>query len=132
MPVDLAGQRDDQARPAPSPQGLGANTRRRGSRPAVFYAAASGLLHRREGDEISGVLPRSDGVSEFGEDRCEPMPRVDIPAELVVAATEILHERVPGTDHARRAEPFQTRASAAAGPSDVHDRLRRDYLRTAQ
>jgi hypothetical protein len=41
------------------------------------------------------VLRRSDGAGEFGEDRCEPMPSIDIPAEFVVAATEVLHERVP-------------------------------------
>jgi hypothetical protein len=35
------------------------------------------------------------------------MSRLGIHAEFVVAATEVLHERVPGTDHARRAEPFQ-------------------------
>jgi hypothetical protein len=54
------------------------------------------------------VLSRSDGEGEFGEDRCEPMPSIDIPAEFVVTATKILHERVPGTDHPCRAQPFQT------------------------
>jgi hypothetical protein len=45
------------------------------------------------------VLPRSDGVSEFGEDRCELMPWIDIHPEFVVAASEVLDERVSGTDH---------------------------------
>jgi hypothetical protein len=71
-----------------------------------WWVDETGLLHRREADEISGVLARSDGVSEFGEDRCEPMPSIDIPAEFVVSATKILHERVPGTDHPCRAQPF--------------------------
>jgi hypothetical protein len=46
---------------------------------------------------ISAVLPRSDGAGEFGEDRCEPMAWVDIHAEFVVSASEVLDERVPGT-----------------------------------
>jgi hypothetical protein len=41
------------------------------------------------------VLPRSDGAGEFGEDRCESMPWVDIHAEFVVAAVEVLDESVP-------------------------------------
>ena len=44
---------------------------------------------------------------EFGEDRRQPMSCLGVHAEFVVAATEVLHERVTGTDHARRAEPFQ-------------------------
>jgi hypothetical protein len=50
---------------------------------------------------------RSDGAGEFGEGRREPMPPVDIRAEFVVAATEVLHESVPGTDHPCRAELFE-------------------------
>jgi hypothetical protein len=49
----------------------------------------------------SVVLPRSDGAGEFGEDRCEPMPLVDIHAEFIVAATQVLHECVPGADRVR-------------------------------
>jgi hypothetical protein len=48
---------------------------------------------------FSGVLPRSDGVGEFGEDCCEPMSWVDIPAEFVVASSEVLDKRMSGTDH---------------------------------
>jgi hypothetical protein len=40
------------------------------------------------------VLPRSEGVGEFGEDRCEPMPWIDIHAELVVAASEVRDDTV--------------------------------------
>jgi hypothetical protein len=36
------------------------------------------------------------------------MPWISIPTEFVVAATEILDERVPSTDHASRAELRQT------------------------
>jgi hypothetical protein len=36
------------------------------------------------------------------------MPSVDIHAEFVVAATEILDERVPGADYPCQAQPFQT------------------------
>jgi hypothetical protein len=35
------------------------------------------------------------------------MPSVDIPAEFVVAAAEVLDEGVPGTDHSCRAGSFQ-------------------------
>jgi len=55
-------------------------------------------MHRREADEISGVLPRLDGAGEFGEDRCEPLPSIDIAAEFIVTATKVLHERVPCED----------------------------------
>jgi hypothetical protein len=55
-----------------------------------------------------GVLARSDGAGELGEGRCEPMPLVDIHAEFVVVVMEVLDERVPGIDHPRRAQPFQT------------------------
>jgi len=45
------------------------------------------------------------------------MPSVDIHAQFVVSATEILQERVPGTDHPRRTESFE----AAQQPVDVFD-----------
>jgi hypothetical protein len=44
------------------------------------------------------VAPELDGVGEFGEDRGDPMPRVDIDTKFVVSAAEVLDERVPGTD----------------------------------
>ena len=37
------------------------------------------------------------------------MPWISVPTEFVVAATEILDERVPSADHAGRAELRQTR-----------------------
>jgi hypothetical protein len=43
----------------------------------------------------------SDGEGEFGEGSREPMTWVDILAEFVVAAAEVLDERMPGTDHSR-------------------------------
>ncbi len=45
------------------------------------------------------LAPRSDGEGEFGEDCGEPLAWVNIQAEFVVAATEVLHERVPGADN---------------------------------
>ena len=57
-----------------------------------------------EAAQVSGVPPRSDGTGEFGEDCCELMPLGDIHAEFVVAAMEVLDERVPGAHHPRRAE----------------------------
>ena len=52
-------------------------------------------MRRREADESSVVLTQSDGASERGEAGREPMARVDIDIKLVVAATEVLDERVP-------------------------------------
>ena len=46
-------------------------------------------MRSREADEIFGVLPRSDGVGEFVEDRCERMLSVEIHAEFVVARAKI-------------------------------------------
>ena len=54
------------------------------------------------------VAPRSDGEGEFGEGRGEPMVRVEVKGEFVVAAAEVLDEGVPRTDHSRRAQPFKT------------------------
>jgi hypothetical protein len=42
---------------------------------------------------LTAVVPESDGVGEFGEGRREPMPRVDIDTEFVVAAPETSHVR---------------------------------------
>ena len=60
---------------------------------------SKGLLHRRETDKISGVLRRLDGAGESGEDRCEPIPPIDIPAGFIVTATKVLHKRLPSSDH---------------------------------
>ena len=49
-----------------------------------------------------------DSEGEFGEDRGEPMSWIDIKAEFVVAAAEVLDERMPCIDHSGRAEPFQS------------------------
>jgi hypothetical protein len=54
-------------------------------------------------------------MGEFGEDRCELMPWVDIRTEFVVATTEVLDERVPGTDHPCRCAAVSGRASAVTG-----------------
>ena len=45
---------------------------------------------------------------EFGEGCRESMPGVDIDAEFVVAAADVLDEGVPGTDDPGRAEPFES------------------------
>ena len=57
------------------------------------------LLRRREADEISVVLGSIRWRGEFGEGRREPMSWISIHAEFIVAAAEILDERVPATDH---------------------------------
>jgi len=51
---------------------------------------------------------RSNGEGEFGERRQELSFRVGIDAEFVVAAAEVLEERVAGADHAGGAQPFES------------------------
>ena len=46
------------------------------------------LLHRRKQAKLSAVLPQSDGVDEFCEDRCERISSIDVRAEFVVAPME--------------------------------------------
>lgn len=48
-------------------------------------------------------------LGEFGESHRKPMSQLDIHAEFVVAAAEVLHERVPGTDHAAERSRFSPR-----------------------
>ena len=43
----------------------------------------------------------SDGEGEFGEGLPDPMPRVEIKAEFVMAAVEILDEGVSCADDSR-------------------------------
>jgi hypothetical protein len=43
------------------------------------------------------------------------MPAVDIQAQFIVAATEVMDERVPGTDHPCRAESFQAAHQPQSG-----------------
>jgi hypothetical protein len=50
----------------------------------------------------------SDGNGEFGEGRRELSLRVSIDAEFVVAAPEVLDERVAGANDAGGAQPFQS------------------------
>jgi hypothetical protein len=52
---------------------------------AVGLTAGVCCVDRKQ-PRFSAVLRRSDGVGEFGEDRWEPIPSVDIYAEFVVAA----------------------------------------------
>lgn len=42
----------------------------------------------------------SEDEGEFGERRRELVTRVGVGGDVVVAAAQVLHERVPGTDHA--------------------------------
>lgn len=50
-----------------------------------------GLLRRREADDISSVLPRSDGVGEFGKDRWELIVRRVKDKTLQLAEAEKQH-----------------------------------------
>jgi hypothetical protein len=56
---------------------------------------------------MGAVGASSDAVGEFGECRCNPVPGIDVDAEFVVAAAQVLDEAVSGADHPGRAEPFQ-------------------------
>jgi hypothetical protein len=54
------------------------------------------------------VDPRLDGDGEFGKGRRELSLRVGVDAEFVVAAPEILDERVAGANHAGGTQPFES------------------------
>jgi hypothetical protein len=62
----------------------------------------------QEQTQLSGVLPRSDDTGEVGEDCCELMPLADIHAEFVVAAMEVLGERVHGMSTDAELNRFRT------------------------
>lgn len=47
------------------------------------------------------VVHRLDGEGEFGEGLRDPMPRIDIKVEFVVAAVEVLDEGVSRADDLR-------------------------------
>ncbi len=54
--------------------------------------------------DVLGLWRRgSDGVGEFSEDCRELMPPIDIDAEFVVTAAQVLHKRVSRADHVGRA-----------------------------
>jgi hypothetical protein len=56
---------------------------------------------------MATVVSLSESTGQFGEGREEPMPWAGIDTEFVMAAAEVLDERVPGTDHPYRAQLFQ-------------------------
>jgi hypothetical protein len=86
----------------------GATTYELGDRFGIDRRTVSAILHRHGVDRgccVSGGKTRStlealrsEGMGEFGEGSRKPMPRVELNAVFVVAAAEILHERVPGAD----------------------------------
>lgn len=53
------------------------------------------------------MVPRSDGKGKFDEGGREPMAQVGIDSEFIVAASEVLDEGVPSTDHPGRTKLFQ-------------------------
>jgi hypothetical protein len=65
----------------------------------------------------------SDGRRELVEGFAEPMAGGDIGGEFVVAAVQILDERVPGGENTRGT----VGVSAGAGLSAGHDRPRSDF-----
>jgi hypothetical protein len=50
----------------------------------------------------------SDGEDEFGESFGDPVPRIDVGGEFIVAAVKILDEGVSNADHSGGAQPFKT------------------------
>ena len=75
--------------------------------------------------------PCSDGEGKFGEDLWEPMLRIDIDFEFVVAAAEVLHEGMPCTNRSGGAQPLETTRQATTGPADGRDQLRSGCWYTA-
>jgi hypothetical protein len=55
------------------------------------------------------MLRWSDGECEVVEGGAEPVAVRDVGGDVVVAAAEVLHERVPGGEDPRRAVPFRPR-----------------------
>ena len=45
------------------------------------------------------VVPSLDGEGQFGEGCWEPVVRVEIEGQFVVAAAQVLHKRMSSTDH---------------------------------
>ena len=50
---------------------------------------------------MGAVVHSSDGEDKFGEGLRDPMPRIDIKVEFVMAAAEILDEGVSRADYSR-------------------------------
>jgi len=59
------------------------------------------------GRDEAAIASPSDGEGEFGEGRREPMFRVGIRAEFVVAAAHVLDKSVSGANHPSRTQPFK-------------------------
>jgi hypothetical protein len=55
----------------------------------------------------AAVASQSDGECEFGESRWKSTLQIDLEAEFVVAAGDVLHERMSGGDHLCAAELFE-------------------------
>ena len=72
--------------------------------PAVLSSA---LLRCCMVGRVKRCGARLDGKDKFGEGCQEPMPWIYIQAEYVVAAAEILDERVASSDHSCRTESFE-------------------------
>jgi hypothetical protein len=68
---------------------------------AIVYRSAGSVALAGGKTHSTPWTPCSDGEGEFSEDRWEPMLWIDIQAEFIVAAAEVLDECVPGTDYVR-------------------------------
>ena len=86
----------------------------------------------RDGRARAREVPRSDGDGEFGERRSEAQLCRNVGGELVVAAAEVLHEGLAGSESCRRAEAFQPARRPQPGPSAGRDRLRPPCCCTAR
>jgi hypothetical protein len=84
--------------------------------PVTTEVAIEAPLHCQFGkrDELLGRR-WSDGSSESGEGGGESCGRQIVECDVVLAASQILHEGVPGDDHLGCPNRFGVRASVAAG-----------------
>ena len=55
----------------------------------------------------AAIAPQLDGEGEFGEGRRQPIFRVGIRAEFVVAAAHVLNKSVSGANHSGRTQLFE-------------------------
>src|SRR5437763_6075164 len=60
-----------------------------------------------ENGELSRYRAQLDGEGEFGEGRRQPIFRVGVRAEFVVAAAHVLNKSVSGANHSSRTKLFE-------------------------
>jgi hypothetical protein len=74
----------------------------------IADAVVTALLRWRKRQTRCADAPVSDCEGELAEDGRVPAAGVGVKSELVVAAAQVLNERMPATDRLGAAQPFQT------------------------